>query len=710
MDEGGSHSIGTTEKNGSPKDVEKPGATNRLSSLISDENENRIRETQSSPFTNDRMGGFEQTEQDVINNNDDNDDKTGFEVTQNNCMDAGCEISNSIANQTAELPQGIETVRTCDSEMERNLKTATSGASEETTDNSSEFLCRSLNTVLYDRSSQLEVNCQQVDRKRLLQTLLSSVQRETELNDSYRLPYYLHQIAEIYFDEEEYEKAIQFIQLEKLYHQKFLANLTAIQEGWEVKQKAAIAKEVTEGRSVKALDDKIVKLSEFCASHSRPNLSEDKGEDAYRKDTVECNSRFTDQPIATSREQSAECEDASLEFAKDRKKDCLASVRIALAVDKSTERDSAMYYAESSLDEQVEADRAKGMMHFDIETEHLSSANTEMDKSCFQLHATMPCKDIVTRAQQIESEGFSEAGGVIHAGPLFHAEETENLHGDLKFAGKTTEENVQTQLLECNKPIKFITDGLAVSKQSNHVFQKHVESDSNDCVNKETMSGNSEESMRIDDQATKQNQTDVLNEINEYEQISEKVASKAEEEIQCNAALNENRMSYEGSEKWGEDEYVEAFCNSVRGIVSPGQKNDTDELLQLNDSSLSLDELAKRIQIEENTHPEGLVSILKKRNLDKEITRVQQKQSKRRVRFQEPQDTLEQDEVNGDSCLLLVLLCIVTVLLSVGGTALYCTFGDLDSSVCRDFTTQMNFYYAQFQQGVEKVKHWLLFS
>ncbi|XP_048457458.1 consortin isoform X2 [Rhincodon typus] len=604
MDEGGSHTLelGTMEKNGCPKDVEKGGATNHLSSLISDENENRIRETQNSPFTNDRMEGFDWTKQDLINNNEDSRDKTDFELMQSNCMETDCanefEISNSIANRSAEFPLGIDTVRTCDSEMERELKTATSGTLDEATEDSSEFLCTSQNTILNDKHSELEVNCQRVDKKRLLRTLLNCIQRETELNDSYRLPYYLHQIAEIYFDEGEYGKAIQFIQLEKLYHQKFLANLAAIQEEWEVKQKAAIARETTERRFVKALDDcKIVKLSEFCASHSRPNVSVDKGEHGDRKDTVECNSSFADWPIAISRDQSAKYEDASLEVTIDREKDSLASVQIALTADKSIERDSAMYYAESSLEEQVEAERAKGAMHF--ETQHLYSENTEMDKSCFQPCATMPCKDIVTAAQQIKTEGFSETGVVIDTSPLIPAEETENLHHDLKFAGKATEENVQTRLLDWNKTIEFIADGLAVSKQSNHAFQKHVESDSSDCVNKETTSGHSEGSTRIDDQATKQSQTDVLNEINECEQMSEKAASKAEEEIQCSAALSENWISYEVSEKWGEDEHVEAFCSSIRDIVSSSQKNDTDELLQLNDSSFSLDELAKRIQIEE---------------------------------------------------------------------------------------------------------------
>ncbi|XP_067901511.1 consortin isoform X2 [Heterodontus francisci] len=700
-----------------------------------DENENRIREVQMSPCSNDRMGGFDWIKQDLTNNNKEDHDKTGFEIMQSDCMEAVCddeaEVSNSIDNLSAELPLGIKPVKNWEPEMERKLKITSSGTSVEATEDSSEFLSKSLSTALYDTSSESEVNCQQVDRKGLLQTLLNCIQRVTELNDSSSLPHYLHQIAEIYFDEKEYEKAIQFIQLEKLYHEKLLANLAAIQEHWEVKQKAAITRETSEGRSVKALDnDKIVKLTEFCASHSRPNIPVNEisllAECFYKNEchfpseggtctkvAAECHSSFTDQPVAVSRVQSAKCDGASLEVTENRRKKPTESVQTALTADKVCEGVFAMYDAESLLEGEIEAARAKGMMLFDVETEHLYSENTVTDKSCFQQHATAPCKDMLIAAKTIETEGFSKAEVVINTTPLFHAEETENLNRDLQFAGKTTEENAQTNLLECNKSIQFITDGQAVPKQSNHAFQKHVKSDPNDHINTEATSrqntGHSEGSMRIDDQAT-QNQTDLLNEINECEQMSEKVGSKVEEEIQHSAEFNENLMAHDILEKQEEDGNVEALCSSPWDVVSSSQKNDLDELaVQLNDNSHSLDELAKRIQIEENTHPEGLVSILKKSS-NKEISRVQQKQSKRRVRFQEPQDTLDQDEDSGDSCLLLVLLCVITVFLSVGGTALYCTFGDLESSVCRDFTAQMNFYYAQFQQGIEKAKHWLLFS
>lgn len=68
------------------------------------------------------------------------------------------------------------------------------------------------------------------------------------------------------------------------------------------------------------------------------------------------------------------------------------------------------------------------------------------------------------------------------------------------------------------------------------------------------------------------------------------------------------------------------------------------------------------------------------------------------------------DEVAGGSCILLVLLCIATVFLSIGGTALYCTFGDMESPVCTEFAANMDFYYTQILQRVEELKHWIAFS
>uniref|UniRef100_A0A669D9C2 Consortin, connexin sorting protein b n=1 Tax=Oreochromis niloticus TaxID=8128 RepID=A0A669D9C2_ORENI len=57
--------------------------------------------------------------------------------------------------------------------------------------------------------------------------------------------------------------------------------------------------------------------------------------------------------------------------------------------------------------------------------------------------------------------------------------------------------------------------------------------------------------------------------------------------------------------------------------------------------------------------------------------------------------------VGGDSCLILLLLCLVTVVISVGGTALYCTLLDTYSNICTDFTHNVDFYVMNVRRLVE---------
>ncbi|KAI7804165.1 putative consortin, partial [Triplophysa rosa] len=125
----------------------------------------------------------------------------------------------------------------------------------------------------------------------------------------------------------------------------------------------------------------------------------------------------------------------------------------------------------------------------------------------------------------------------------------------------------------------------------------------------------------------------------------------------------------------------------------------------------TLDDIAKRIQVEEITPAAGLVSILKRRasleGANSSAAAAPKPVSKRKVRFREPYEGLDHDEVGGDSWLLLLLLCLATVVISVGGTALYCTFGDAQSSVCTDFSHNMDFYIGRVQRGVDELKHWL---
>ncbi|KAF0023139.1 hypothetical protein F2P81_023769 [Scophthalmus maximus] len=123
-------------------------------------------------------------------------------------------------------------------------------------------------------------------------------------------------------------------------------------------------------------------------------------------------------------------------------------------------------------------------------------------------------------------------------------------------------------------------------------------------------------------------------------------------------------------------------------------------------------EVEKEEELCESSSPDGLVSILKRRRasldgLPPPSNTETKLNSQRKVRFSEPEDGIEQDEVGGDSCLILLLLCLVTVVISIGGTALYCTLVDTYSNICTDFTQNANFYVANARRFFDGLSLWL---
>ncbi|MEQ2308348.1 hypothetical protein AMECASPLE_027373 [Ameca splendens] len=113
-----------------------------------------------------------------------------------------------------------------------------------------------------------------------------------------------------------------------------------------------------------------------------------------------------------------------------------------------------------------------------------------------------------------------------------------------------------------------------------------------------------------------------------------------------------------------------------------------------------------------SSSPDGLVSILKRRRASLDglpplIDSADKQNIKRKVRFSEPEEGIEQDEVGGDSCLILLLLCLVTVVISIGGTTLYCTLVDTYSNICTDFTQNVDFYVMNVRGFLEGLGQWL---
>lgn len=173
--------------------------------------------------------------------------------------------------------------------------------------------------------------------------------------------------------------------------------------------------------------------------------------------------------------------------------------------------------------------------------------------------------------------------------------------------------------------------------------------------------------------------------------------------------LERGRMELEPveSDQKREEGEVETVSYTELDKEAEEQEEEVEEALEpQRPEDTMLDDLAKRIQVEEIIPASGLVSILKRRVRDEgDDNSSTNRQTKRRVRFHVPDDGLEHDEVGGDSWLLLLLLCLVTVVISVGGTALYCAFGDAHSSVCTDFSHNIDFYMGKVQRSVDDITH-----
>ncbi|XP_076873607.1 consortin, connexin sorting protein b isoform X2 [Brachyhypopomus gauderio] len=124
----------------------------------------------------------------------------------------------------------------------------------------------------------------------------------------------------------------------------------------------------------------------------------------------------------------------------------------------------------------------------------------------------------------------------------------------------------------------------------------------------------------------------------------------------------------------------------------------------------SAEKLVKFIPAAQNVPSKGLVSILKKdayQDGDGIANHCPPKGSyRRKVHFSDADDALEIDEVGGGSCFLFFLLCLVTVVISMGGTALFCLLGGAYSNVCTDFSQNMDFYFGPVRRGLDSLTHW----
>uniref|UniRef100_A0A8C6YTB4 Consortin, connexin sorting protein n=1 Tax=Nothoprocta perdicaria TaxID=30464 RepID=A0A8C6YTB4_NOTPE len=517
-----------------------------------------------------------------------------------------------------------------------------------------------------------EDSCQQ-EQKQTLPSLFSLLREEVEQMDSKILPLCLHQIAETYFQEEEYEKAMKFIQLERLYHEQLLANLSSIQEQWERKWKATVPGPVTAVRnSAKELSsEELEKLTRVCTETFPGGGPEE--EDTLPRAGSQGEGRTETPPEAASPQ--------------------------AAAGKAHMEEQEQHHSMEPALELHAQATGRGGRPPPDC----LSSGDAGKDNR-LQPRERQLSKDV----GKIE-EAAGEPGVKLSVEPMVDTlslTDADYLPPDLLSAG----EDVQAD--------------------RNLLTSKHVAGSAETAGGQLGNSDLNQQQKQLDDDGkspqdrTASNMCPGNNQVSEQESTSH---SRVCKEMQNAAGREEEKVNHEeqedlflrflngniiDSEESFADLTNEEDFDTVPDISPERASYSSLEALSLDDSFSSLDELARRIEIAEIAPAEGLVSILKKRD-DREgktIAQVQQRQTKRRVRFQEMEDTLDQDEAAGGSCILLVLLCIATVFLSIGGTALYCTFGDMESPMCKDFAANVDFYYTQILQRMEELKHWIAFS
>ncbi|KAK3542621.1 hypothetical protein QTP86_031325 [Hemibagrus guttatus] len=124
---------------------------------------------------------------------------------------------------------------------------------------------------------------------------------------------------------------------------------------------------------------------------------------------------------------------------------------------------------------------------------------------------------------------------------------------------------------------------------------------------------------------------------------------------------------------------------------------------------LSGDESTELIEVEETFPSNGLVSILKKREEFSPVSPPPHRNSSRfKVHFNDSDALLDNDDVHEDSCLFFLVLCLVTVVISMGGTMLYCFLGGAYSKICADFSQNTDFYFGFVCRAVDSLTHWFI--
>ncbi|XP_005005662.3 consortin [Cavia porcellus] len=696
-------------------------AERRLTHLpsASDENENQLDRDGLELLTSSgsAMGKTEVLEQDSLNNNE-------------TCMPS-CEVTASESSESAlsKDPKDGQDFLGKDKKIpgKRSTRSKKGTVKKIPPDDASLIQEKILSAAIYavgdEETAEVNANDQPEAPKQALQSLFSLIRGEVEQLDSRALPLCLHQIAESYFQEEDYERAMKFIQLERLYHEQLLANLSAIQQQWEAKWKTVQPHTVIPLRnSEKGFNgEDFEQLAKFCSTHQDPLLSKHKIEAIEKSLGGKC---FTQLIVS---------EESKAKGATAKESESRTCVGMESSIESQHQEESQESSAgHSQMDSQADSLCLSVTAGKDHTEEPLCSATV------LELHA-QSSETVGSRSLPDSAENACEDSSYVQEAPTEDCPDVATLDtiADAPTVLPSSESMIeplilpgcdrtppvliskgkfsQTQRKELHLPLQDASKALLIDQPQKNKLNELQQPDLTDSDGKSPQN-------QTDSETGSENVFCENNKISGLSTLHPEVYMAPEEKGDKEDGVSKETEDYlnsllEGCLKDTEDslsyEDNQDDDSDLLQDLSPEEASySLQESLPSDDSSLSLDDLAKRIEVAEVVPTEGLVSILKKRSdsVGDHPAQMQQKPSKRRVRFQEIDDNLDQDEVGGSSCILLILLCIATVFLSIGGTALYCTFGDMESPVCTDFAANVDFYYTKFLQGMAELKHWIYLS
>lgn len=471
--------------------------------------------------------------------------------------------------------------------------------------------------------------------------LVGFLEQLAKRGDDTHLPQYLHQIAEAFVFHEDYQRAIWCIQLERLYHQRLLDNLSALQKQWETRCKKT-------SPDLETLH--LATLKHICQTHSRPKASDAVCAPLDHLIVPPCTS---DCQVKREMEQKSE--------------DSTSSHLLSSSIDLADKTDSSEVTETNREDPDSKPEGRDSFHHA------LSKEKEETDGKGEETGGGLACS-------------MSANGNGVHPSVTEDMDQPKTAEQQGGVLGPAQEKEANG---EEGRDVEEATEAVEMEDEEEAEEERHKRRGFTFCPEAlpvETIVSASEVEVRHQEARTEEYETKLCQ---EEMQGSDKTCLSSETPISQDADMERHGLCLNEEEE-EEEEYEVEQIDLIR-------------------ASVSLDDMAKLITVEEISPAPGLVSILKKRSVCDDSLTVSaspETPAKRRVRFRVPDDGFEQDVGGGDSCLLLFLLCLVTVVISVGGTALYCAMVDTHSSVCQDFSRNADFYIGQIQRGIIHIQHW----